>query len=109
MLFCRLLIFFQNQLFRKIISGVLPECQKDWTQIRPYITSGLIWVQTVCKGYQQTTLGGKDLPRYMPLGYVPKSDEMANFFWHHQITNFEIYRVPPDHRAQMDKITKITK
>ena len=22
--------------------------------------SGLIWVQTVCKGYQQTTLGGKD-------------------------------------------------
>ena len=23
--------------------------------------SGLIWVQTVCKGYQQTTQGGKEL------------------------------------------------
>ena len=23
--------------------------------------SGLIWVQTVCKGYQQTTLVGKEL------------------------------------------------
>ena len=23
--------------------------------------SGLIWVQTVCKGYQQTALGGKEL------------------------------------------------
>ena len=33
-------------------------CQKMWIQIRPDILSGLIWVQTVCKGYQQTTLVG---------------------------------------------------
>ena len=26
-----------------------------WNQIRPDILSGLIWDQTVCKGYQQTT------------------------------------------------------
>ena len=25
------------------------------------ILSGLIWIQTVCKGYQQTTLLGKEL------------------------------------------------
>ena len=30
-------------------------CQTVWIQIRPNILTGLIWVQTVCKGYQQTT------------------------------------------------------
>ena len=29
------------------------ECQKVWIQIRPDILSGLIWIQTICKGYQQ--------------------------------------------------------
>ena len=37
------------------------ECQTVWIQIRPDILSGTIWVLTVCKGYQQTILGGKDL------------------------------------------------
>ena len=59
--FCRLLIFFENKFFRKIISGIPFECQTDWIQIRPNILLGLIWVQSVCKGYQQTTLGGKEL------------------------------------------------
>ena len=41
-------------------------CQTDWLQIRPNILSGLIWVQTVCKGNQQSTLeksplGNKEL------------------------------------------------
>ena len=31
------------------------ECQTVWIQIRPDMLSGLIWVQTVHKGYQQTT------------------------------------------------------
>ena len=31
------------------------ECQTVWIQVRPDILSGLIWVQTVCKGYQQMT------------------------------------------------------
>ena len=30
-------------------------CQTIWIRIRPDMLSGLIWVQTVCKGYQQTT------------------------------------------------------
>ena len=30
-------------------------CQTVWIQIRPDIMSGLIWVQTVCKCYQQMT------------------------------------------------------
>ena len=36
------------------------ERQADWIQIRPDVLSGLIWFQTVCKGYQQTTLVGKE-------------------------------------------------
>ena len=57
--------FFQNQLFRKILSGIPSECQTDLIQIRPNILSGLIWVQSVCKGYQQTTLVGKELNAYV--------------------------------------------
>ena len=45
----------QNQLFRKILSGTPSECQTDWIQIRPDILLGLIWVQSVCQGYEQTT------------------------------------------------------
>ena len=61
MLFLSSADFFQNDLFRKILSGIQSECQSDWIQVRPNILSGLIWFQTVCKGYQQTTLGGKEL------------------------------------------------
>ena len=37
--------FFQNQLFRKFLSGVPSECQPDWIKIRPDVLSGLILVQ----------------------------------------------------------------
>ena len=30
-------------------------CQMVWIQIKNDILSARIWVQTVCKGYQQTT------------------------------------------------------
>ena len=46
--------FFQSQLFLKLLSGIQPECQTVKTQIRSDALSGLIWVQTVCKSYQQT-------------------------------------------------------
>ena len=39
-----------------MISGIPSECQTDWIQIRLDILLCLIWVQSVCKGYQQTTL-----------------------------------------------------
>ena len=48
--------YFQNHIFRKILSGIPSECQTGWIQIRPDIMSGLIWVQTVYKGYPQTAL-----------------------------------------------------
>ena len=53
--------FFQNQLFQKILSGIPPACQSVWIQIRTDISLGLIWVQTVWTGYQQTTLVGNAL------------------------------------------------
>ena len=52
---------FQNKLFEKNLSETLSECQAVWTLIRPDSSSGLIWVQTVCQGYQQTTLVDKEL------------------------------------------------
>ena len=54
---------FSNQFFRKNLSGIPSECQTDWTQIRPDILSGLIWVQTVCKGYLQMTLVDKEFKK----------------------------------------------
>ena len=47
MLFCHLWIFFKNL--------KLTEYQAVWIQIRSDVLSGLIWVQTVCKGYQLMT------------------------------------------------------
>ena len=64
-IFCMLFLssadFFQNQLFQKILSGISSACQTVWIQVRPDILLGLIWVQTVCKSYQQTTPAGKEL------------------------------------------------
>ena len=39
--------------FQKDLSGIPSKCQTVWIQIRPDILSSLIWIQTVCKGYQQ--------------------------------------------------------
>ena len=47
--------FFKVNLFQKNISGILSECQTVWIQSRIDVLSILIWVQTVCKGYQQMT------------------------------------------------------
>ena len=52
--------FLQNYNFLKIFSGILSKCQTVWNQIRPDVMSGLIWVQIVYKGCQQTTPAGRD-------------------------------------------------
>ena len=46
--------FLKNETFLKIkISEIPPENQIFWIQIRHNILLILIWVQTVCEGYQQ--------------------------------------------------------
>ena len=47
--------FFLINFFQKNLSRIPLECQTVWTQIRPDVLSGLIWFQTVCTSYQQTT------------------------------------------------------
>ena len=45
---------FKHNVFQKILCGITLECQNAWIQIRTDNLSVLIWVQIVCKGYQQT-------------------------------------------------------
>ena len=61
--FCLFVVcwFFSRSTFMKNSFKNHSECQTVWIQIRPDVASGLIWVQTVCKSYQQTTLGGEEL------------------------------------------------
>ena len=47
--FCRLLIYFKINFFKKKIYQECHWWQRIWIQIRPDILSGLIWVQTVYK------------------------------------------------------------
>ena len=51
----------KKKTFQTILSRIPSGCQTVWIQIRPDILSGLIWVQTVCKIYLQTTPAGKGL------------------------------------------------
>ena len=45
-----------------ILSGITSDCQTVWIQFGPtFWRPFLIWVKTVCKGYQQTILEGKAL------------------------------------------------
>ena len=58
MIFGPLLIFFKFNFYN--LSGIPSECQTIWIQIRPNKILGLIWAQSVCKGYhQQTPLADK--------------------------------------------------
>ena len=47
--------------FKKNTLAISTECQTVWIQIRPNTLSGLIWAQTVCKGYQLTALRRKEV------------------------------------------------
>ena len=47
--------FLKSNISIKNLSEIPSECQTVWIQIRPDVLFGLIWVQTLCKGYQQMT------------------------------------------------------
>ena len=53
--------FFQNQHFKKFLSGIPTECQTVWIPGQARRLVGPAWVETVCKGYQQTTLADEEL------------------------------------------------
>ena len=54
--FCRLLIFFKINFFKKFFQEYNQRFQTVWIQIKPDDLLGLNWIQTVCKDYQQTTV-----------------------------------------------------
>ena len=88
--------FFQNQLFRKILSGIPSGCQTDWIQIRPDILSGLICVRTVCKGYKQTILVGCWVKNYF---FFPSHYRILN---HSKTWNTEIRKTVQSFAASID-------
>ena len=89
MLFCRLLIFFKINYF-----------EKKFQEYHPSILSGLIWVQTVCKGYQQTTLSrqGVEMQKYLYPVFNQISTMGTYHFFEIKKPNFE-NSVDPDQIA----------
>ena len=63
--------FFSKSTFSEISFRNTFRVSTVWIQIKPDVLSGLIWTQTICKFYQQTTLedeesmslGNKEVPR----------------------------------------------
>ena len=60
----------------------MPRCQIEIVclLIRPNIMSGLIWVQTVCKNYQQSTLKGKEVTEILIKSFIIIMIKIANGF-----------------------------
>ena len=77
--------FFQTNLSQKVLSGTLSECQMVLIQIRADFLSVLIWVQTVCKGYQQTT---KVATSKTAIQQVSIKTRQGNMLSHKSIFNF---------------------
>ena len=62
MLFCRL-IFFKINFFEKFFQEYHLSVKQIGSRLGPTL-SGLVWVQSVCKSYQQRTLGEKNKKKY---------------------------------------------
>ena len=64
-----------------MLSGTLSECQMVWIQIRTNTLLVLIWPQTVCKGYQQTTkvAASKERVKQVRLSDDSSVKEMLDF------------------------------
>ena len=59
--------FFSKLTFKKKSFRKTTKVSKVWIQIKPNEILGLIWVQTVCKDYRQTTQAGKELTGTAPI------------------------------------------
>ena len=67
------LFFCKINFFEKFFRVYHQSFQTFWIQIRPDILSGLIWIQTVCNCYYQTTLVGKVCLLFDLILYVPST------------------------------------
>ena len=78
LLSCHLLI----STFKKKLIGIPSECQTDWIQILPYVPLGIIWVQSVAKVYQQTTLEYKANFKFLPAAFLLSEFFLNQFLAH---------------------------
>ena len=75
---CSMTFFFKINFFKNFFQEYqkLPsESQTVWIQIRPDILSDMIWVQTVCKDYQQ-----------MKLACRVQIEQLQEHFYYHRFT-----------------------
>ena len=75
--------------FRKILSGVPSECQTVEPD-RPQMLSDLIWVKTVCNGYQQTTKIAASGERVNLLSYRTDARPCPSFSWFSSVISNKI-------------------
>ena len=79
--------FFSKSIFWKFLSRILSECQTVWILIRPDKMSGLIWLQTVCKSYQQTTLVGNELTLFPTFTTIVACSLICLYSWETYFAN----------------------
>ena len=92
LLFCTFVYTCYTSHYNKRLLTYLPsECQTVWIQIRPDIMSGLIWVQTICKGYQQSTLGGKDLNLHLGDNCI-QNFHLGRYIMRYTVGNLVLWR-----------------
>ena len=87
---CRLLTYFQNQLFQKILSGALSECQTVLIQIRTDILSE-------CRSWSGSKLFAKvQLSKFLKIGTCPASQKVLTYMGKNVIftRNFKIFTCP---------------
>ena len=71
--------FYYSLHFGYWICSIQSGCQTVWIKIRPYV---FIWVQTVCKGYQQMTKVATSLHTTLWLKAWLKSISFGSNFFH---------------------------
>ena len=79
-----------------------------WIKIKIDILSVLIWVQTVCKGYQRTTKSKERVNISFLFSFVTLFITFIHFLIFHSITNFSSHFIKGDHPVDCLQNTNLT-
>ena len=77
---CRLLTFFKTNVFKRFFQEHYQSVKQFGSRSGMTFCPVLIWVQTVCKGNQQTTLVGKELISLSQYIDITLQGKFADFF-----------------------------
>ena len=78
----------KSTFFPKLSPRISSECQTVWIQIRYNVLPALKWIQTVCRGYQETTLAGRFVVNHQMTQCISKILDIV-------ILNFTVITPPP--------------